>query len=137
MAQTQSDILKSRYIRAQLVALSATGIDFALTLFTKEILGMYYVVAAGIGALCGACTAFLLNRTWVFDAGNGRARSQVLRYLVALAGSAVLNTSGTYLVTEQFHSHYVVSKILVALLIGTTYSYFILKFFVFPADANK
>jgi len=132
-----TDKIKSRYIRAQMVALAATGIDFAVTLFTKELLGMHYVTAVSLGAGCGAVTAFLLNRNWTFGARNGHAGTQAFRFLVALGGSALLNTLGTYLVTELFHSHYFLSKVLVAVLVGITYSYFVLKSFVFTADANK
>jgi putative flippase GtrA len=62
---------------------------------------------------------------------------QALRYVVVLGGSVVLNTAGTFAVTELAHSHYLLSKGLVAVAIGVTYSYFALKTFVFTDDANK
>jgi len=132
-----SDRIQSRYLRAQLVAALATGIDFTVTLTLKELFGFYYVVAVATGACFGAVTAFLLNRNWVFAAAHGKAAAQAIRFLAALAGSAFLNTTGTYWVTETFHCHYLLSKIAVAVLIGSTYSYFVLKSFVFNHDAKK
>jgi putative flippase GtrA len=131
------DKIKSRYLRAQMVAVIATGIDFGATLFTKELVRIHYVYAVAFGALCGAVTAFLLNRHWVFAAGEGNVAAQALRYSMALGGSVVLNTAGTYAITELVHSHYLLSKAMVAVAIGVTYSYFVLKTFVFTADANK
>jgi len=131
------DKIKSRYLRAQMVAAVATGIDFGVTLLTKELVGIHYVYAVAAGALCGAITAFLLNRNWVFAAANGNVAVQAFRYVVALGGSVLLNTAGTYALTELVHSHYLLSKVMVAVAIGVTYSYFVLKSFVFTGDASK
>src|SRR5262245_42648963 len=123
--------IKSRYVRSQVVALAATGVDFILTVFLKEAMGYHYAAAVFIGAICGAFTAFTLNRNWVFAGNQSGYRRQALRYLIALAGSVVLNSSGTWLLTEWLHVPYLVSKVLVAICIGLTYSYYVLKSFVF------
>jgi putative flippase GtrA len=128
---------KLRYLRAQLVAVFATSIDFGATMLLKEGFKIYYVIAVASGACCGAVTAFILNRNWVFAGSDGRLPAQALRFAVALSGSALLNTTGTYAVTEYFHCHYLLSKIIVAVIIGLSYSYFVLKYFVFGVYEKK
>ena len=126
--------IRNRYLRAQMVAVLATGVDFAVTILLREWMGIPYVTAVGCGACCGAITAFFLNRNWTFSASGHPAFAQAARFALALAGSAALNTAGTWWVTETFGSHYLLSKTGVAVFIGLTYSWFILKFFVFAYE---
>ena len=128
--------ISRRYLRAQGVALLATGLDFLVTLALREGAGLFYALAVFAGATCGAVTAFLLNRHWVFRAGQLPAGGQLLRFLLALGGSVLINTGGTYLVTEITGLHYLLSKMLVAVAVGLTYSYMVLKHFVFSAHAS-
>ena len=126
--------IRNRYLRAQMVAVISTTVDFAVTILLKEGIGLSYVNAVAFGACCGAVTAFLLNRNWTFSATNHSPILQASRFALALAGSAALNTLGTWWVTETFGSHYLLSKTCVAVFIGLTYSWFILKFFVFAYE---
>jgi len=129
--------ISRRYLRAQAVALLATGLDFLVTLALREGAGLYYAAAVFAGASCGAVTAFLLNRHWVFRAGELPAGGQLLRFILALGGSVLINTGGTYLLTETAGLHYLLSKMLVAVAVGLTYSYIVLKHFVFTPHASN
>src|SRR5258706_6346770 len=91
-----------KYLCTQLVAIIATGVDFTATILFKEVFGFNYVIAVGISAACGAITAFMLNRHWVFKAFHSPILHQAFRYLVALGGSVLLNTAGTFMLTETF-----------------------------------
>lgn len=121
----------SSFFRFQLTAFIATIVDFLMTILVKELTALHYSWAVAIGAGCGAITAFSINRYWVFQSLQLHPVQQAIRYLLVVIGSIVLNTFGTYLVTENFHSPYLISKAIIAILVGFTYSYHFSKRFVF------
>ena len=104
-----------------------------VTILLREGAGLYYVIAVGAGALAGGITAFILNRRWVFRAFGDHPAKQAVRYMLVSGGSVVLNTAGTWFLTEVFTGQYLISKIIVSVLIGFTYSYYFSKRFVFYA----
>ncbi len=122
-----------KFLRFQLTAIIATCIDFLFTIILKEIFQLNYSIAVAIGATFGAITAFSVNRYWVFRSIETHPVEQGLRYLLVAAGSIALNTAGTYFLTELTYFPYIVSKAIVALVVGFTYSYYFSKRFVFYA----
>ncbi len=122
-----------KYLKFQMTALAATAIDFCVTVILRENFNLYYAWAVAGGAIAGALTAFTINRYWVFRSLANHPFEQALRYFIVAAGSIVLNTLGTYLLTELFQITYLVSKASIALVIGFTYSYYFSKRFVFYA----
>jgi len=119
------------WLRSQAAALTATGTDFLVTIVLKELAGLWYVAANATGALSGAVVSFLLLRNWAFKKHNQRWHGQAVRYAAASAMSLILNTSGVWLLTEAFGIQYIVSKTLVAILMGLTINYLLFKHFVF------
>ncbi len=122
-----------KFIRFQLTALIATSIDFFITILLKEYFHQYYTLAVGVGACAGALAAFTVNRYWVFRSLERNPLGQGFRYLIIAMGSVILNTAGTYILTESINISYIVSKAIVALIIGFTYSFYFSKRFVFYA----
>lgn len=122
---------KSAWLRSQGAALLATGTDFTVTISLKELTNLGLVVSNATGAFCGAVVSFLLLRNWAFKRHDQRWHGQAVRYIVASAMSLVLNTSGVWLLTEVFGIQYIVSKTLVAILMGLTINYLLFKHFVF------
>ncbi len=124
---------RRRFIRFQLTALLATSVDFSITIVFKELLDLHYSLAVALGATSGAITAFLINRYWVFKSLENHPFEQAIRYILVAGGSVVLNTAGTFLFTEVFTFPYLISKAVVSIIIGFTYSYYFSKRFVFYA----
>lgn len=131
--EMNSQANKERFLRFQFTALMATCVDFLVTILLKENLTTNYSLAVAGGASSGACAAFIINRYWVFKSFEKNPISQAIRYILVALGSIVLNTAGTYLLTESAHSPYLVSKAIIALILGLTYSYYFSKRFVFYA----
>ena len=122
---------KSPWLRSQAAALSATGTDFLVTIGLKELAGLWYVASNATGALCGAVVSFLLLRNWAFKRHDQRWHRQAVRYAIASGLSLVLNTFGVWLLTEAFDIQYIVSKIIMAVVMGLTINYLLFKHFVF------
>ncbi len=120
-----------KFFRFQLTALLATSIDFFITILLKEKFQMHYTHAVAGGAVAGAFAAFTINRNWVFNSLEKHPVGQGIRYALVATGSILLNTIGTYFLTESIHISYLVSKASIALIIGFTYSFYFSKRFVF------
>ncbi len=118
-------------MRSQAAALTATGTDFLVTIGLKELAELWYVASNATGALCGAIVSFALLRHWAFQRHDQRWHGQAVRYVLASGLSLVLNTSGVWLLTEAFDIQYVISKVIVAVVMGLTVNYLMFKHFVF------
>jgi putative flippase GtrA len=124
-------IAKSSWFRSQAVAITATSVDFLVTISLKEFAGLLLAVSNGTGAFCGALTSFLLLRHWAFKRHDQRWHGQAVRYALASGLSILLNTGGVVLLAKVFGIQYVVAKTLVAILMGLTVNYLMFKYFVF------
>lgn len=120
------------FCKAQCSAQMATLIDFVITVFLSELIGLWYVAATYLGAIGGGVANCVINYRWVFDNTCLLSRKSVAwRYLFVWCGSIVLNTSGTYLLTEVSGRHFILAKILVAVIIGIGWNYRLQRTFVY------
>jgi putative flippase GtrA len=122
------------FSRAQVSSALATLADFGLLFFLTEIVHVYYVTSVAVGALAGAILNFMINRRWSFEASQGSVHHQAFRYALVSAGSLILNTGGTYLVTESFKIPYGFSVVAVSLLVGFAFNYPLHRYFVFKLN---
>ena len=122
------------FFKASAAALFATVVDFGTLTVWVELLHGFYPIGVALGAGLGAVTNFTANRYWAFDAAHHPMGRQVVRYVIVSAGSLLLNTGGVYLFTERFHLFYLVSKVLVAILIGFFFNYPLQRYFVYPKE---
>ncbi|MEL6867414.1 MAG: GtrA family protein [Bacteroidota bacterium] len=119
------------FLRAQLAALLATAADFMVLIFLTEVMNIWYVSSNFIGAFVGTIISFTLGRYWVFVSKDKQIGHQAARYMLVAFGSMVLNTLGVYLITEYATISYVISKVLVAVIVGIAYNFILHKHFVF------
>lgn len=120
------------FSKAQLSAQLATLIDFAITIIFAELIGLWYVAATLLGAISGGVANCLINYQWVFD--NTcllNKKSVALRYSLVWCGSILFNTLGTYLLTELSGRHFILAKVVVAVIIGVFWNYRLQRFFVY------
>lgn len=121
------------FFRAQLSSLLATAIDFIMMVLAVEAFHLHYTVAVVMGAISGAAANFTVNRYWSFGAAKTSFRQQGIRYVLVWAGSVLLNVSGVYLLTHFLEVPYLLSRIVIAVLVGLTFNYLLQKQFVFAA----
>jgi len=119
------------FLRAQVTAIIATVVDFATLILLKELLGMYYLAAVVIGTLAGGFVGFLLGRYWAFISTEVKSIKQAKKYLVVMAGSFLLNVGGIYLMVEIFHFQYIIAKVIVAIIVGIGFNFFLQRLYVF------
>ena len=120
-----------RIVKAQAASLTGTVVDFLVTVGCVELLHCWYLVATVLGNMAGGITNFILGRHLVFAASQQSAPAQSVRYFLVWLGSMGLNATGVYLCTKVLHVNYVLSKILVSLLVGIGFNYFLQLHFVF------
>jgi putative flippase GtrA len=120
-----------KYIKAQFASIIAFGVDFAMTLVLAEFFLVWYLAASIAGSISGAITHFLLGRGWVFEATKKKIPAQVLKYFVVWIGHILLTTACIYFLTQFAAVDYALSKIVVAVFMGMSYSYFFQRKFVF------
>ena len=127
---TKPNVIAS-FLRYNVVAVSATLIDFLVFVFLFEALHIWYVEATFIGAISGGILAYFLNRNWVFVSKEGRLSKQAIKFLLVWGSSILLNTLGLYLIVENTQINEVISKIIVAVVVGLGFNFLMNKFFVF------
>jgi putative flippase GtrA len=119
------------FTKAQLAAVLATGVDFAITFLLLRLLSAPIVAAGATGTLCGGVTHFLISRNWVFNAQEGRWAAQLNRYVLVWIGNLLLNTSGLWLLTHYTGLKDMFAKVITAVTVAVCYNYVLQKRFVF------
>lgn len=119
------------FLKAQASSLTATLVDFVVTILLARAVGTDIVIASAAGTISGGVVNFLMGRNWVFSAANGRMRKQALRYILVWNGNLALNTGGVYMASHLLHLTDILAKVSVSLIVGFTYNYFLQKKYVF------
>lgn len=119
------------FIKAQASSLTATLVDYAITWLCVSVLGFWYVAGSVTGTVVGGCVNFYMGRTWVFNATAKDVKVQIVKYVLVWCGNLLIVTTGVYILTNYLGINYMLSKILVAGLVGTIYNYFMQKQFIF------
>jgi len=103
------------------------GSLFAMT----EWLKIYYVVSAGLASALGAIVSFTILRYWAFEKTDKPIANQALRYIAVSLLILLLNMGGIYLFTEILGFQYMISKIIIAVIIGVFVSFPLFKWWVY------
>jgi len=119
------------FLKAQAASITATLVDFLITVALVEIFGCWYVVATVCGTVAGALTHFLISRHWVFTAGDGKIHHQAIKYFLVWVVYLMISTGTIFLITNYLSINYIISKVLVASALSISYNYFLHKKFVF------
>ena len=128
---TEKTPLILSWFRNHVSSITATAVDFGLTLVLAELIGVWYVVSNVIGATAGGVVSFILGRNWVFKSKQSKWEHQAFRYVIAVLVSIGLNTLGVWLLVENTTLQLAVAKMIVAVFIGVSVNFFMFRFFVF------
>lgn len=119
------------FIKAQAASLTATVVDFSVTVMLKEWFGAWYLLASVLGTISGGLVNFSMNRRWVFSARDKKIHHQAVKYICVWGGNLLLVSAGVFFLTHYGGISYFVSKIAVSILVGFFYNYTLQKKFVF------
>lgn len=122
-----------KFGKAQCSAWVASAVDFSITILLAQFCGIWYAYATFIGAVSGGITNCAINYRWVFHAFGMKKKYVAIRYAIVWCGSILLNTYGTYWLTEVTRQHFIISKVIVAILVAVLWNYELQCHFVFPA----
>lgn len=80
----------SKFIRFGVVGFSGFMIDFSMTWFCKDVLGIFEYVANCIGFTFGASSNYILNRKWTWKSKNPNIKREFIKFFgVSLAGLGI------------------------------------------------
>lgn len=119
------------FIKAQTASLTATLVDFGMTVLLKEGFHCWYLLASILGTAMGGIVNFMMNRSWVFHAHNKKIHFQAVKYIMVWGGNLVLVSGGVFVLTNYGGMSYLVAKIAVSVIVGVFYNYVLQKRFVF------
>jgi len=118
------------FLKAQASSLTATAVDYLVT-FLLQILFHWSMPASILGTVSGGVVNFTMNRSWVFEARSKKIQSQAIRYILVWIGNLILVTVGVFVLIKWGGLDLMVAKIIVSLIVGFFYNYFLQKKFVF------
>ena len=88
------------FIKAQLSSYVASLVDFLVTILLVKLSGLFYLYATFLGSVVGGMVNCAINYGWVFHADDCKKTHVALKYLFVWGGSILLNTWGTFALTE-------------------------------------
>lgn len=123
--------VSSAFIKAQLSSLVSTVVDFLITHLFTEVFGLWYLFSSAMGTVTGGLLNFSLGRYWTFKAYGESKVVQAQKYIVIWVASLCLNVAGVFFLTEVLTFHYLLSKVIVAIMVGVCFNFYFQKSFVF------
>ncbi|ADV44912.1 hypothetical protein Bache_2978 [Bacteroides helcogenes P 36-108] len=133
------------FLKAQLSAQFASFVDFLITILLVKAFGIFYLYATFTGSVVGGIVNCAINYRWVFHAANVKKTHVAVKYLFVWGASIVLNTWGTFALTEWLtgmiwvngllgyyvDNVFILSKIIVAVLVAFFWNYHLQRVFVY------
>ena len=87
-------------------SLAAVLVEFALLTALVSLFHIFYLAGALIAAAAGLILAFLLNRSWAFADGRGRAWRQLGKHILVVAGGVGIGTLLLWVAVHQLSVPY-------------------------------
>lgn len=133
------------FFKAQVSAQLASLVDFLVTILLVKFFAIFYLYATFTGAVVGGIVNCIINYRWVFHAGQCKKVYVALKYLCVWGGSILLNTWGTFVLTEWLTAMkwvngllgyyvddvFILAKVVVSLLVGFFWNYQLQRLFVY------
>ena len=133
------------FFKAQISAQFASFVDFLVTIILVKAFAVFYLYATFTGSVVGGIVNCAINYGWVFHAEDCKKTHVAVKYLFVWGGSIILNTWGTFALTEwltgmtwvngllgyYIDNVFILSKIIVAVLVAFFWNYHLQRFFVY------
>lgn len=125
------------FLRAQFSAFAGGVADYGIMIFCTEVLHIHYTRSIMISGILGAVINFSINKFWTFKTGSTPVGGQLVKFCVVVLGSILLKSSFTYLLTENLHLDYKISRLLIDIVVSLGFNYTLQKYWVFRNIEQK
>ncbi len=119
------------FIRSQASSAVSTVFDFGASGLLYYVFSVYYGVSTAAGNIFGAIVSFYLGRNWAFKRKDGKISHQAIKYAITSLTSSAINTTGVIYLTENFGLEFLISKAIVAFIVGATFNFLMFRYFVY------
>jgi putative flippase GtrA len=119
------------FFKVQVASVLGSFADYLTTIILVAVFHIWYLIGNLLGNIAGGTAQFVLCRNWAFPQSKNKIENQAIRFVVVFAGNLILSAAGVYFCTEFFRWNYLLSKTVVSVLLGISYSYLMQKKFVF------
>lgn len=124
------------FAKAQISALIGGTIDYFVMIACTELLAIHFTISIAIGGIIGAVINFSINRYWTYKAHKLPVRGQISKFILVVAGSILLKSSGTYLVTTFLRINYKISRIIIDIFVSFGFNFVLHKYWVFKKRSD-
>lgn len=128
------------FAKAQVSAFTGGLLDYSVMILCTELLHIHYTISIAIGGIIGAVLNFSVNRYWTFKdniANQSPVGLQLVKFILVVAGSIALKSSGTYLFTNWLKLNYKITRIMVDIIVSLGFNYVLQKYWVFRKPTVK
>jgi putative flippase GtrA len=108
--------------------------DYLIMIALTEMAGFHYSFSIIVSGLIGALINFSLNKYWAFTSQGSKHSpigKELTRFILVVAGSILLKSSGTFIITSTLNVDYRFSRLFVELLVSYGFNYILLRHWVF------
>lgn len=107
----------AQFIRYFFVAGVGLVIDFSAVIFSKEVLGLYYLIATSIGFILGLIVTYTLSNKYVFGTPKDDPWKAFLLFgIIGLVGLGILSLA-MWVLTGMLGLNYILSKALATIVV--------------------
>ncbi|MGV3686385.1 MAG: GtrA family protein [Daejeonella sp.] len=127
------------FAKAQVSAFIGGVSDYLLMIALTELAAIHYAGSIIISGILGAVINFSINKYWAFTSQNSDRTpigKDLLRFAFVVAGSVLLKSAGTYLVSSVLNLDYRFSRLFVELIVSYGFNYLLLKYWVFKQTVH-
>ena len=123
------------FAKAQFSAFVGGITDYLIMIFLTEIFHFHYTLSIVIGGVIGAIINFSLNKSWTFHTKDipyeDSYAKQLMKFVLVVANSIFLKSTGTYLITTYLGVDYKISRLFTDLFVSIAFNYTLQRFWVF------
>lgn len=122
------------FAKAQVSSFMGGVSDYLIMIALTEYAGIHYTISIVISGILGAVINFTINKYWSFaqlGSKNASLGRQLSKFVLVVAGSIFLKSTGTYLFSSGLAIDYRISRLIVELLVSYGFNYTLLRYWVF------
>jgi putative flippase GtrA len=119
------------FAKAQVSAFLGGMIDYLVMILLSEFLGIHYTISILFSGIIGAIANFCINKFWTYQSHEATVQTQLARFILVVAGSILLKSGGTYLLTSISGLDYKLSRLIVDIFVSLGFNFLLQKYWVF------